>query len=485
MPSLSSLRARLSLGLGTLAIVFLGTVGVVLDRAFQASVIRGAEARLDVYLLALVGFAELDADSVRLPDAQLDQRFVQPGSGLYGIARHADGRVLWRSDSTLGRDLDAVVTRDVAAPGRIRYDLIDGGDLGPLLLGELNVAFQRPGRPAAAYTVLVALDRGAMDGEVGVFRNALWLGLGGVGVLLLGASFVLFRVVTRPLRRLADQVTAVERGDAETLGDGWPDELAGVTSHLDRFIVQERGLRERYRTLTDDLAHSLKTPLAVLRNSLADVDPDAGAASATHARAAAPPPAIEAGAPGTAVLDLALLQAQVARMETVLANRLERVLVRPVLARTQVPAQPVLEDLVRALRRLYPGHEILLVDDGGAAFPGEARDLTEIAGNLADNACKYGRAQVRVAARAVTDPSGERLFELCVDNDGEPIPEALRLAVRQRGIRADTREGVEGPGIGRAVVADLVRGHGGTLTLASSDLGGTQVCVRVPMQGGS
>jgi two-component system sensor histidine kinase PhoQ len=464
MPSLSSLRARLSLGLGALAIVFLGTIGVVLDRAFQASVIRGAEARLDVYLLALVGFAELDGESVRLPDAQLDLRFVQPGSGLYGIARGADRRILWRSDSTLGRPLDAFAARATAPPGRIRYDLLDGGELGPLLIGELNVAFERPGRRDAAVTFVVALDRGALDAEVGVFRNALWLGLGGVGVLLLAASFVLFRVVTRPLRRLTERVTAVEQGEAETLGVGWPDELAGVTAHLDRFIVQERGLRERYRTLTDDLAHSLKTPLAVLRNSLAEAP---------------------VGGDGAPAADHELLRAQVARMETVLANRLDRVVVRPVLARAQAAAGPVLDELVRALRRLYARHEIALDVEQGAAFPGEARDLMEIAGNLTDNACKYGVARARVSARTVVDPSGARQFELCVDNDGEPIPEALRQAVRERGIRADQREGVDGQGIGLAVVDDLVRGHGGTLLLEASELGGTRVCVRVPMLAGS
>jgi two-component system sensor histidine kinase PhoQ len=172
-------------------------------------------------------------------------------------------------------------------------------------------------------------------------------------------------------------------------------------------------------------------------------------------------------------------------METVLANRLDRVVVRPVLARAQAAAGPVLDELVRALRRLYARHEIALDVEQGAAFPGEARDLMEIAGNLTDNACKYGVARARVSARTVVDPSGARQFELCVDNDGEPIPEALRQAVRERGIRADQREGVDGQGIGLAVVDDLVRGHGGTLLLEASELGGTRVRVRVPMLAGS
>ena len=470
LPSLTSLRARLSLGLGAIAIVFLGTIGVVFDRAFQSSVIRGAEARLDVYLLALVGFADISDERavderVRLPDAQLDRRFVQPGSGLYGIVRDAGGRIYWRSASTLGRELAALAVRGSPAPGRIRYDIVDADELGPLLVGELNVAFERPGRPDAAFTFVVAVDRAALDAEVGVFRNALWLGLGGVGVLLLGASFALFRVVTRPLRRLTERVAAVERGEVQELGGGWPDELAGITAHLDQFILQERGLRERYRTLTDDLAHSLKTPLAVLRNSLAD---------------ASPGDAQGEGVQDPALQDPELLRAQVERMETVLANRLDRVVVRPVLARTQTIAAPVLDDLVRALRRLYPARELELAVDAQTPFPGEPRDLREIAGNLVDNACKYGRSRVHVAARTRTDPSGRASFELSVDNDGAPIPAALREAVRERGIRADLREGVDGQGIGLAVVDELVRGYGGTLELDVSPLGGTRVVVNLP-----
>ena len=150
--SLNSLRARLSLGLGAFAVVFLGTIGVVLDRAFQASVVRAADERIDVYLLALVGFAELEGSNVRLPDAQLDQRFVQPGSGLYGLVRASDGAVRWRSDSTLGRSLAELLARSSPPAGRIRHDSVPGVPaddrvLGPLLVGELSVVFQRPGQP--------------------------------------------------------------------------------------------------------------------------------------------------------------------------------------------------------------------------------------------------------------------------------------------------------------------------------------------------
>ena len=452
--SLNSLRARLSLGLGAFAVVFLGTIGVVLDRAFQASVVRAADERIDVYLLALVGFAELEGSNVRLPDAQLDQRFVQPGSGLYGLVRASDGAVRWRSDSTLGRSLAELLARSSPSPGRIRHDAVPGmaADdrvLGPLLVGELSVVFQRPGQPDAAYTFVVALARTGLDAEVKAFRSALWIGLGAVGALMLLASLLLFRVVTQPLRRLTAQVAAIEQGETSALGGGWPDELAGVTTHLDQFIAQERSLRERYRTLTDDLAHSLKTPLAVLRNGLDEPR-----------------------------VDLPLLRAQIERMDNVLQNRLDRVLVHPLLTRPLVPAAPVVAQLIAALGRLYPTHRISMRIANDVQFPGEARDLMELCGNLGDNACKYGSAQVLIAARNAVGSSAQLQFELTVDNDGVPIPAALREAVLQRGVRGDSQRA--GQGIGLAVVVDLVAGYGGRLMIETAPLGGTRFIVLLP-----
>ena len=453
--SMNSLRARLSLGLAAFAVVFLATIGVVLDRAFQASVLRAADERIDVYLLALVGFAELEGDSVRLPDAQLDQRFVQPGSGLYGLVRTRDGAVRWRSDSTLGRSLTDLLARSSPPPGRIRHAAVAGSAaddrvLGPLLVGELGVVFQRPGRNDTAYTFVVALERAGLDAEVKAFRHALWLGLGAVGALMLLASLLLFRVVTQPLRRLSAQVAAIERGETTALGGGWPDELSGVTTHLDQFIAQERSLRERYRTLTDDLAHSLKTPLAVLRNGVDE-----------------------------APVDLPLLRAQIERMDNVLQNRLDRVVVQPLLTRPLVFAAPVIAQLVAALARLYPDHRIQMDVADDVQFPGEARDLMELCGNLGDNACKYGDSQVRMSACTLVQARRHKLFELRVDNDGVPIPAALREAVLQRGVRVDSQS--SGQGIGLAVVADLVAEYGGELSIETAPLGGARITVRLPI----
>ena len=469
-----SLRLRLLGGMAAVALIFLTTAGVVLDRAFQASAARAAAEKLDVYLLALVGIAEVTGDRVDVPTALLDVRFARPASGLYGLIVDGRGGIRWRSASTASKALTPGLGQlahvRAAKPGVTTRDELDLPGYRHVFRSAMTVVFAGTGGADAKFTFVAVLSRDAVVAEVGGFRNTLWVGLGLVGVVLMLAELLLFRAITAPLTRLARAVEAVERGESEAFGSGWPVEVAGVTSNLDRLIVQERNLRERYRTLTDDLAHTLKTPLAVLRNGLDEIEH-------AHSREYATDNGDERVTRGRPSLDATyeLLHEQVTRMQQVLDERLNRVVVQPTFARPLIPAQSELESLIEALRKLYPTLHIALTVRGVLRFPGEARDLIELAGNLIDNACKYGRGRIVVDAA-----EGSGNFLLIVADDGPGIAESMHQTILQRGVRADTR--ASGQGIGLAVVRELVDAYQGSIDIGTSAaLGGAEFTLRIPL----
>jgi len=211
-------------------------------------------------------------------------------------------------------------------------------------------------------------------------------------------------------------------------------------------LADERRQRERYRNTLADLAHSLKTPLSILKNEAArpELDESTGAA----------------------------LNEQVDRMNDIVGYQLERAVASSsALYRASVPVAPVVDKLVTALARVYQDKGVVIDADIQAEnFAGDERDLYELLGNLLDNACKYGGGRVGLALR----DRAERLL-IQVDDDGPGIAETNHEQVLRRGARLDTRE--SGQGIGLAVVAEIVDRYDGKIAIRQAALGGASLQV--------
>jgi two-component system sensor histidine kinase PhoQ len=437
-----SIRARLLLGAALVLVAFMAGAGLAVQRAHADSVRAVHFGRLQTTVYLLLARAELDDQgALVMPAGFSEPRLALPQSGLYASIFNAERKEQWRSPSSLGADppfrFEGVQT------GEWRNETIEGPRHSFLAVSYgVNWA---AGERAAPLVLSVVEDRSEFDREIAVFARTLWAWLGGAGLLLLLAQILLLQWGLAPLRRVAAEIRRIEDGQQARIEGRYPTEIAPLTDNLNTLIQQERVRQGRYKEALSYLAHSLKTPLAVLRNALA-----------------AP-----AQLPAT-------VRDQVARMDDIVQHQLGRAraggatrFAPPVLI------APVLDRVRDALGKVYAEKDLAITTEcvPDLSWRIDEGDLFEVLGNVMDNAAKW--AQSRVAARAWRE-DGRLLMR--VEDDGPGFSDTE--SVLQIHVRGDER--VPGHGVGLAVVNDLVASHHGQLKLSRGALGGARVEIELP-----
>lgn len=448
---MNSLTARLLAVTGIVLVAFVAFTGLALERAVRERAEQAERDKLQGLIYALLGNAEIAADgSFDLAARDLpDEALTRPGGGVYAMVLGGEGEVVWRSPSLA----DRIPLSDPPAVGEWRFDT-EARSQGPearWLTLAFGIRWVVEGGDSYRYSLVVAEDAEPFAAQMQRFRGVLWTWLGAAAALLLALQVAILRWGLSPLRRLARGVHDIELGRARRIEGDYPAEIAPLAHNLNIMLANDQARLERYRNALGDLAHSLKTPIAVLRGLASDDD-----LPAKHRRQ---------------------LGSQLGRVNEIVDYQLQRAaaaggrsLAPPVALRTAA------EKVVAALRKVYaerpPAFELEVPPDLKLAV--DKGDLTEILGNLLDNAAKYGRGHVTLRAQ----PDGEHA-ELTVDDDGAGFPDAGGETLLERGVRADTRR--EGQGIGLAVTADIVRAYNGDIALESSpDLGGARVRLHLP-----
>jgi two-component system, OmpR family, sensor histidine kinase PhoQ len=451
-----SLSARLLASVSVLLIVFFGITIAALDFVFRDLSEQTMRDRLESQLGQLIAASEEDSGSGLHPAPEkTEERLKNPGSGLYGEILRSDGYPSWRSNSLTGTGLD--FKTDLRSGERL-YVQLRRADGAPVRALSRSIDWQFEDRVTRAFVFSVAEDLQPYYAALASFRTRLFGWFGILIVLLLGSLAILLRRVLSPLRRIEREIGAIEIGTLTELGSGYPRELLGVTSNLNALLQSERERLARYRNTLGNLAHSFKTPLAVMRNLL--------------------------GSPQARALPLARqLDEQVGRMDDIVRYQLKRAAASggTGLGHAPVDVRENLQALRSALLKVYVDRSIdcqLTVEDG-CLFFGDREDLTEIAGNLLDNAFKWTRSVVHLRAERLTAPQARRDgLKLIVEDNGPGVPAEQRLHVLARGARLDER--VSGQGIGLSVVRELVALNGGSVEISDSSLGGARVEVSLP-----
>jgi two-component system, OmpR family, sensor histidine kinase PhoQ len=447
-----SLRDRLLLTATLVLLVFLGLMGLVLDSAFQRSAEQAVQERLLLHVYGLLAVSDVTDGELFLSEELPEPRFNQLGTGLYGFVHARDGVELWRSPSSLDLQIQAPDPGQLVtglAPGVVRFGrLVDIQQVELFYLGY-RVLWEGEDDKQTAYNYLVVEGTDPYVSEIGAFRNSLWGWLAGVVIALVIVQAVIMRWGLMPLQQLASDLKAIEDGTQDHLEGDYPREIDGVTRNLNLLLTNERQQRERYRTTLADLAHSLKTPMAIIRGATTQLD----------------------GVEDSVRISF---DEQISRMDEIISYQLERAVTRSsALVRKPILIKPVVERLVAAMEKVYADKQIDIsatVDE--SSFIGDERDLMELLGNVLDNACKYGSARVLLDIQSMAGP-----LVITVEDDGPGIADAARQSVLTRGLRLDSRQA--GQGIGLAVVAEIVDRYGGEIEIGSSVLGGVKVTVSV------
>jgi len=421
-------------------VLFLTITGFVLDRSFQASVVAGAEEQLQLVVFSLLGSAQEQEGEFDFDQGLPEPRLEQPESGLYAQISNDLGEVLWWSPSTLTTEVVFPVVN--TQPGV--YIFTDLEQPVPRFVLSRTVIWEDVDNEQVVFSV--ATDQMPFLTSIAQFRRSLWFGLGAATTFFIITQLLALRWGLLPLRAMAQEVQELQDGERESLSEAYPQELTGLAVNLDQFVEHEKRSRSRYRNAMEDLAHSLKTPLAVAKNAL-----------------------LEHQVPRM------LLDEQIERMETTVTHQLSRAsLAGPVVMGKSVALDEVVQRLLRALQTAYTERGICVTTDleTGATAMGDERDFMEMLGNLLENAFKYTQSQVQVSVAR-----GNSVL-ITIEDDGGGIPESLRAEVLSRGARLDEIE--SGQGIGLAVVSDLVQLYKGNLAIDDSEMGGAKISVTIP-----
>jgi two-component system sensor histidine kinase PhoQ len=320
---------------------------------------------------------------------------------------------------------------------------------------SLHVQWELANGELKPYTFSVAQSLDSFNAQLLSFRRQLFTWFGAVAMIMLISISIVMRGLLKPLRQIETEISNIESGKRTTLSDDYPDELSSVARNMNLLIGSERGRSERYRNTLDNLAHSLKTPLAAIRSILAEQQ----SSELTNR-----------------------VETQIERMNDIVRYQLRK----PSTVKSEsfgVVATPIdteLGKLVDGLHKVYKDKapEISVDVANDMRFRGDTGDFLELAGNLLDNACKWCQSRVRLTIRPLPGASAESgAMQLSVEDDGPGIPPEARDALLQRGTRLD--ENAPGHGIGLAVVKDIAESYGGGVEISESGLGGASITVTV------
>ena len=435
----SSLKLRLIVSALLLILVIMPTIGFTLSNAFMSQAKNAVQNELSAYVYSVLAVADIENQQLYMPEQLLENRFNVIQSGLYALISMPKGalknKVVWQSRSLLG----IVPPPDLPMPAIGESSFLEAFVEGePYLIYSFTAGFeqkikQNGERLQFPMTIHIIKDQSDFKTQVKQFNHQLWMWLLILMVFLLVVQLTWLMWTLKPLARFSQELVDIEQGQAQQMTARYPLELQAVAQQMNTLLNTEQNQRKRYRNALSDLAHSLKTPLAVIQ-SQADLN-------------------------GSSI-------EQISVINNIIGHQLKR-------AQTAAGASwylgikvnEVSDKLVRVLTKIYQDNHIVITGnvDQDSMFKGDQQDLSEILGNLLDNACKAAKKRVLLSVK-----QANKQLTIVVEDDGEGIRPEQQKQILERGIRADSYQ--RGHGVGLAIVADLVDSYNGKLMVSDSTL---------------
>jgi two-component system sensor histidine kinase PhoQ len=420
--------------------LFILLSGSLLLNTFQHSQMKAEQEKLQAQLYLLLGVTEIEAGKPLLPNQLTEPRLNQQNSGLYAFIANDKHQELWRSASAeLLPSVLPQLRNNFVLNQRLFSQLpIAGTDI---LLNTLSYDTEWIDEDdnGQAFRFIIISDASPLIAEIKSYRSRLWQWLGSMGVALILAQAVIMLWGLRPLKHLSQQLNQLQKSTIAQLDDNYPIEIQPVINNFNRILHQEKQQRERYRNTMSDLAHSLKTPLAVIQSQLSEQP------NKDH-----------------------IIDDQVSRINQIIAHQLQRAVIRinqsPINHNTnKIHIKKVVGRLLKIMSKVYQERNIHFsnLSNADSVFFGDEADLLEILGNLIDNACKHGHRAV-----TITSENTQGYLTICISDDGKGIDQQVSQTILQRGARADTVQ--PGQGLGLSVAVDIISSYGGEISVTNN-----------------
>jgi signal transduction histidine kinase len=422
-------RARLIIGAALWISIGLCVSGVVVYEILRVVVVSQFEHDLADHAQELAELVSIDPEQrtfVRHPIS--DARFVPPRSGLYWQIQLDGGATLRSPSLDDALFLPGDPQREAGKSSRV------DGPTGPMRLIRTTL---HPSQLATPVEIRMGADERLIDNEMAQVQLPLVLSLGTIALGLVGAAYAQIAFGLQPLTHIRRAIGAIRCGEAKRLPDDLPREVLPLVTELNGMIAANLNMVERARVLAGNFAHALKTPLAIIAGEARDLERQGHAGTAQTL--------LEQCAQIGLLIDYQTARARASALTN--AGAISR------------PGD-IAQRLISAHRRLHSGEgktfELHATD--APAVSCAAHDLTEIIGNVVDNAAKWANSYVVVSLNNLKDT-----VEIIVEDDGPGIPVEQRTRVFDIGVRLD--ETRPGTGLGLAITRDLVTLYGAAVVV--------------------
>jgi len=432
----SSLKTRLIFTASIMLAVFLFFAAWLIEEVYVRASKVAIEDKLSAHVDTLLAYADDSENELWFPEVVREERFNVPDSNLWGYIWH-NNQVVWRSLSTIEHPFSGKC--DISSGEEKFIETNDSFYICTSFLWEFLDESEKE------YQFAVEESKHTFNESLSIFRQRLGLSLLGLGVALVIIQILVLKWGLSPLQRVAQALKAIESGKNKDIQGAFPKEIALLTDNINGLLASLSEQMRRYKDSASDLAHSLKTPLAVLRTEL-----------------------------NKEAVDVELTNQQIQRIDQIIAYQLQRAVIHGnTTLQEPTPIKPVLQQVVQALEKVYWQKNCRISTDcqNSALFYGEEGDLMECLGNLIDNACKFCNSDVSITV--IDDLYEEKLLRkltIKVEDDGPGIRSETKKQVLQRGSREDLT--LEGQGIGLAMVSELASAYQARLNIDDSPMGG-------------
>ncbi|MDO6693503.1 ATP-binding protein [Aliiglaciecola sp. 3_MG-2023] len=428
-----SLRLR-SFAAALLALLLFIPLGAMtLEQAYTDSLSQSMLEQLRVQSLTLISEFEMVEGEPEMPEQLFNDKLNIPGSGLYAFIK-INNDIVWQSLSTLNWSEQPKLDAPIIGKEIFLTEFSLHSDY---FLYSYTAEFEGD-IDYVPVSFFIVQDQLTFEKERDTFSNTLWYWLGFLALLLLIVLIASLNMALSPINALIRQIKKTEEGDIERLQQTYPPELEKLKSSINHLLDTEQQQRSRYKNSLSDLAHSLKTPLAVLTGN----------------------PNLPSSA-----------REPLSQIDNIIQRQLKRAVAGAGSGWEQaVSVSVIVQKLQAAMNKVHADKGLTISTQiaENCLFRGDQTDLLELLGNLMDNACKAAKSKVIVSAQHTN-----KLLRITVEDDGKGIEPQHRQALLHRGKRLDSYQ--EGQGIGMAVVTDLISAYHGKMEITNSTLGGARI----------